>query len=153
MKKLLLSAVFVAPFLFSCDDDDPAQQMDYLIFGHFHGECLGEHCVETFKLTDTELYEDMTDQYRGENKNFFVLDAAQFEKVKTLKSKVPAALLSSPDGVFGTPDVADGGGIYVEVRVNGQTHAWEIDKTRSNIPEYLIPFVNEIESSIAAINQ
>lgn len=153
MKKLL-SAAFIASVLFSCEDDDPpAQHSDYLIFGHFYGMCLGEKCVETFKLTDTDLYEDTTDEYRGENKNFHLLDAAQFEKVKILKSKVPAGLLSSPDGVFGTPDGGDFGGIYVEVSVNGETHAWEIDRMHSNIPGYLIPFVNEIESSIAAINQ
>lgn len=50
--------------LSSCDDDSGMITSDeYLIFGHFYGFCEGEQCIEIFKLTEGELFEDQNDNY------------------------------------------------------------------------------------------
>ena len=46
------------------------------------------------------------------------------------------------------PDAGDWGGIYFEISEGGETEYWFIDKMRSNIPTYLVPFVEEIEQDI-----
>ena len=78
MKKIV-SALCCLCFILSCTDNDDENafllgDQDYLVFGHFYGMCAGEGCVETFKLTDLELFEDTVDDYSGTNLNFIKLD-------------------------------------------------------------------------------
>jgi hypothetical protein len=61
---------------------------DYLIFGHFNGMCIGENCIEIFKLDSCRLYEDNRDIY-PERDTFYVgtysqLTNQQFNAVKDL---------------------------------------------------------------------
>ena len=54
MKKLLLIGLILA----ACQQDDTIESesdLDYIIFGHFYGKCIGERCVEMYKLTDQFL--------------------------------------------------------------------------------------------------
>ena len=63
-------------------DDIALTDDDYLIFGHYYGECGGEGCIETFKLTSNTLYEDTLDNYSGSGPfNFVMLDANTFDQV------------------------------------------------------------------------
>lgn len=143
-------------FTISCHNEDVRGKDEndaYIIFGHFYGFCQGEKCVENFKLTNSKLFEETTDPYvlePGEG-TFVELDHSKFEQVKSLSSIIPQQLLQTTADVIGSPDAADGGGIYFETMVNGERKHWRIDKVKSNIPEYLIPFINEIEKDIALL--
>jgi hypothetical protein len=146
--------IFFAFFGFSCAKEEikgKDENESSIIFGHFYGFCSGEECVENFKLTNTKLYEETTDPYvlAPGTGTFVELDHSKFEQVRSLASMIPQQLLQTTDVFIGSPDAADGGGIYFETTVNGERRFWRIDKVRSNLPEYLIPFVQEIEKDIA----
>jgi hypothetical protein len=149
--------LLLACFVLSCEKDELSEKKDendsYIIFGHFYGECLGEKCVENFKLTNTHLFEETTDPYTlmPGTGTFVELDHSKFEQVKSLATMIPQQLLNTNDITIGSPDTADGGGIYFETKVNGEPKYWRIDKVRSNFPDYLIPFVEEIEKNIALL--
>lgn len=159
MKRLFLLFLILG----SCQKEqaptNPIQGKDpntnYILFGHYYGFCVGEKCVEIFKLTDASLYEDTLDLYPGSSKpyegNFKMLDQAKFNMVRDLSTKIPAALLLTDTRVIGMPDAADGGGIYFELTINGERRFWLIDKMKDNQPEYLKSFVTEIESKIALL--
>ncbi|HET6513035.1 MAG TPA: hypothetical protein VFH43_12645 [Candidatus Kapabacteria bacterium] len=130
---------------------------DYIVFGHFYGECVGEACVETYKLTDSQLFEDTSDVYPFGDKSypgrFELLNDSLFHAVKSLGDHIPTELLASPDTVFGMPDGGDWGGIYFERSEKGIVRFWLIDKMRSNNPDYLNPFVDKIEAAIDRLSQ
>ncbi len=153
MKKVWL----IALSLISCEHDDIKEiaPINYIVFGHFYGECFGEQCVELYKLTDTALYEDTADRfsnctdYKG---NFKLLDDALFQKVKALAQKIPQDLIVTNQQTIGQPDAGDWGGLYFEIRNEGMCQFWLIDKMKTNLPEWLIPLAVEIERDIELIN-
>jgi len=108
-------------------------------------------------LTDSDLYEDTRDQYPNSSKNydgsFVKLDKELFDQVEPIKSNIPEELIDSESNVIGQPDAGDWGGIYLEISHDGKIDFWLIDKMRSNLPDYLIPLVDEIESDIELINK
>lgn len=138
----------------SCNNDDAVnpKNYSYLIFGHFYGECMGEGCVETFKLTDTQLFEDTNDNYFGENLNFIELEHSKFELVKDLKNAIPSQLLDDNTPIFGCPDCADGGGLFIQYSKNGKAQSWRIDKIKSHVPDYLHAFMDQVNANIALIS-
>ncbi len=152
-------AICILIFLSSCEYEHLEKESsdnDYILFGHFYGFCMGEQCVEIFKLTDTALYEDTNDTYPVQSKSyegsFHQLDQTLFEKVKDLGTKIPQELLATESGVIGQPDAGDWGGLYFEISIKGKKQYWLIDKMKTNLPEYLKPFAADIESAIVVIN-
>ncbi len=154
MKNLtLLAFVFFVLILSSCSKNPVFDSENYLVFGHFYGECLGEGCVETFALTSDELFEDTNDNYRGTNFNFVKLSQEKFNLVTGLEDSFPEELLSASEDVFGCPDCGDWGGFYVEYVQDGIQQAWFIDTQLESIPSYLHEFAEEIREKISLINQ
>jgi len=156
MKKLIYVLFII---VISCQREDivPAGlNSDYIVFGHFYGECGGEGCIEIYKLTVSNLFEDSNDQYPNTNEpyngNFQLLDNSFFEKVNNLRTQIPHELLETKSVTIGQPDAGDWGGIYFEISIEGEKQFWLIDKMRMNLPEYLKPFVDEIENNIYLIN-
>jgi hypothetical protein len=154
--KRIISIFLIAT---ACQTDDIKQESmssDYIIFGHFYGECMGEQCVEIYKLADNSLYEDSKDEYplsnNAYNGIFQLLDNSLFEKVKDLRNHIPTELLEINSVFIGQPDAGDWGGIYFEIVTSGKKRYWLIDKMESNIPENLRPFVDKIENKIELIN-
>jgi hypothetical protein len=123
------------------------QKLDsYLIFGHFFGECGGEACVENFIITNSLLREDSKDQYGLTREFEFNIDLTdKLQQVKDLRNSIPEALLTSAP-VIGCPDCTDGGGIYIEIKADGVTKHWSIDKQRT--PDDLSEFVALVEAKI-----
>ena len=123
------------------------QKLDsYLIFGHFFGECAGETCVENFIITNSTLREDSKDQYGLTREFEFNIDLTdKLQQVNDLRNSIPEALLTSGP-VIGCPDCTDGGGIYIEIKTDGVTKQWSIDKQR--IPGDLSEFVAKVEAKI-----
>lgn len=150
-----LTLIFMVAIISSCnkDEENGIVGSDYLIFGHFYGECIGEGCVETFKLTGQKLFEDANDNYSGaEPFHFTELGNDKFEKVKDLVDFFPSALLDESEKVFGCPDCADQGGLFIQYAKNGILKSWRIDQSKSQVPDYLHPFMDMVNEKIALIN-
>ena len=154
MNKSLL-ILLLGIILIACDKDDMGinlSEQNFLVFGHFYGECAGEWCVETFKLTDAKLFEDTIDDYSGQSFDFVELDNALYEEVKDLEDFFPSELLDSNESVFGCPDCADGGGLFIQYSENGNVKSWRIDQAKNNVPDYLHSFMDEVNAKIELIN-
>lgn len=156
MKIGFLTLIFIALLFTSCSESDNSvntNTMDYLIFGHFHGECIGEGCVETFKLTGDRLYEDTLDHYYAENFEFIELSSEKFVQVKDIIDYFPNKLLNEKDTRFGCPDCRDQGGVFIQYSENGIVKSWRIDKDKDVIPEYLHSFIDKVNEKIRLINK
>ncbi len=141
---ILLSSCIIEPY--------EIKRPDYFIFGHFYGECMGENCVEIFKIENEMLYEDENDTYPTSTDfnmaKWKMLDKTEYEKVKNLGEFFPEKLLNDDKKVIGQPDAGDWGGIYIEIKI-GDTHKfWLIDKMRSNVPKEYHEFLNKVEEKI-----
>ena len=154
MKYIFLFLIVIGTFT-SCDKDGDnitINEQNFLIFGHFYGMCAGEGCVETYKLTDVKLYEDIVDDYSGQNLDFVELNNEQFELVNDLADFFPVQLLNESDAVFGCPDCADGGGLFIQFSDNGVLKSWRIDQVQNNVPTYLHDFIDQVNARIVLIN-
>lgn len=160
MKTNTLFIVMIASvvILTSCEkQNEIVEDTDYLIFGHFYGECIGENCVEIFKLESDRILEDENDTYPNQKTfytgNYNELDMLKFEQAKDLLDFFPQELLDESSVVIGQPDAGDWGGIYVEYNFNGVRKFWLIDQMKSNIPAYLHEFVDKTNEKIELINK
>ena len=147
-----LALLFTVVFLSSCSKTNNPARQEYLIFGHFYGMCGGEECIETFKLTDDILYEDIEDDYSKSSLIFNPIGNDKFEIAKDLREFIPAELLNETDQTFGCPDCNDQGGIYIQYSTNGKVHTWRLDQNKSDIPSYLHAFTDKVNEKIGLIN-
>ena len=158
---IVLSFILVSGL--SCEEECNCAgtgQFEYMIFGHFYGECGGEGCVEIFKLDDEALYEDTTDvypngleTYSGE---YVQLSDAKYQQVKDLLQEFPEELYAESKRVIGMPDAGDWGGIYVEIKLKDDPSLsgfWLLDQMESNMSQVYNEFVDKINAKIALINQ
>lgn len=138
------------------EDPQPTLDFEYLVFGHFYGECVGESCVEIFLLNSDELTEDINDQYPDANSryngDFAISHADKFSLVKDLPDFIPSRLLEEIQNRIGQPDAGDWGGLYIEYRKDGITKYWLIDQMKSNVPDYLHEFIDKVNEKISYIN-
>ena len=128
------------------------QKNDYLIFGHYYGECLGETCVETFKLIDGKLLEDQNDNYAPQNFDFVELSDSKYQEVNDIIDFLPDSLLIMNDATFGCPDCHDQGGLFIRYFNDGDLHTWQVDQQKSAVPTYLHEFVDKVNEKITLIN-
>jgi len=163
MKKIL--TFFLLSLLISCCDkyccnnkvgvQPQLVDNDFLIFGHFYGECSGPQCVKIFKLTKDKLYEETNYPYSGigSSKNYIFkeLPNDKFNVAKDLMSYFPNQLRSVTEKQIGCPDCRDQGGIYVELSENGAVKTWEIDNDKDAVPDYLPVFVSKVHEKIGLI--
>jgi hypothetical protein len=157
MNKYICFGFFMSILFFtSChkDGDSIVGNGDYLIFGRFYGFCVGEGCVETFKLTDTSLFEDTKDGYRAtEGFNFVELSNQKFNLVKDLADMVPAELLKEEEKTFGGPDTYDQGGLIIQISSGKKIKTWILDQNKLSLPSYLHPIRDSINAKIDLIGQ
>ncbi len=160
MKNILTLVLIALAFLTSCSDDDGVTLSgdNYLVFGHFYGECLGEQCVEIFRLEETRLLEDIKDRYpKQQDPEFYdgeyiELSNELFEGVRDLVDFFPARLLEESETRIGEPDAGDWGGLYIEYNFDGTRGFWLLDQMKTNVPEYLHPFIDKVNEKIRHIN-
>lgn len=123
-----------------------------LIFGHFYGECFGENCKVFYKLTENGLLSDTKHNYPSQNSfyagDYTLLSTAKYNATKDLINLFPADLLNENSTVIGQPDVADGGGIYIEYNFNGVHKFWLIDQMKNNVPEKYHVFIDKVNEKI-----
>ena len=154
MKKgfTLLMAIVILTSCIKDEDCITINEQNFLVFGHFYGMCGGEECVETYKLTDLKLYEDILDDYSGQNLDFVELDNETFEQINDLVDFFPNQLLNETDTIFGCPDCSDGGGLFIQYSDNGNLKSWRIDQFQENVPSYLHSFIDKVNEKISLIN-
>lgn len=157
MKSLGFKLLLVLALLrltINCSDDNAVNlpyDKSYIVFGSYFGECVGEPCIEIFKIENGALYEDTADIYPTtqlyEGK-FVQLPQTKYDMVKDIITKVPKQLLSDTNTVFGIPDAHDQGGLYLELKVNGERRFWMMDTFVNRLPEYLRTFANSLKEYI-----
>lgn len=137
---------------YSCDEEVPLSA--YLVFGHYYGECEGDHCIMMYKLTDSELLEDQKDRYAGRGfGSFKKMEQEKFKLADGLAEKVPVELIRQESQTFGCPDCADQGGLYI-LYARGTLHKeWRIDQDTGAVPTYLHSFVDEVNRRIALLRE
>ena len=125
---------------------------DFLVFGRFYGFCMGEKCIEIYRLQDGRIYEDVKDQYVS-NESFYQgdfepLSEEKYQQVKDLWNVIPSAIYEEDQVRFGCPDCADQGGIYLEIKT-GTFHAfWILDQSKSEVPNYLHELMDVVNSKV-----
>jgi hypothetical protein len=162
MKKiqLFIGLLIIGSFNIACqkDDDDieVSRSEDTFTFGHFYGECMGEYCVEIFRIEDNKVFEDTNDNYPNGN-GFYegdfsvLLSSENYEQVMGLVADFPADLWSEGGKIIGQPDAGDWGGLYLEYK-NGEDHNfWLLDQLKSNVPEGYHEFIDSVNAKIALL--
>ena len=157
MTRNILSMICLTIFLLtSCKKDEvELSDSDYIVFGHFYGECLGEQCVKIFRLEKDKPFEDTKKQYPNRF-NFYEGDYVQlsqqkFNDTKDLTNYFPTDLLNESDTVIGQPDAGDWGGLYVEYNVDGVRKFWLLDQMKSNVPSKYHNFIDKVNEKIAQL--
>ena len=156
--KLILFLSIIATFI-SCDKKETEittptiPDSNYIIFGHFYGECGGETCVEIYKLLQNSILEDNLDRYPtidGFNTgNYTVLSNEKFLAAQDLMTFFPSELLNETNEYIGMPDASDGGGLYIEYSFNGIRKRWFIDQFKQNVPAIYYPFMDKVNEKIS----
>ncbi|HCS20812.1 MAG TPA: hypothetical protein DIW47_09675 [Bacteroidetes bacterium] len=151
--KTIITASLMVLLLTACKKDAPKpSNPDYIVFGHFYGECMGEGCIEIFKLKEDKLLEDTNDLYPNSkdfyNGHYIQLSEQKFNATKELTSLFPPDLLNETKTVFGSPDAADGGGLYIEYNANGVRKFWLFDQMKGNVPSKYHAFMDKVNEKI-----
>jgi len=137
---------FTAIFLALCSKEVKPEQteVDYLIFGRYFGHCLGEECVNIYKLTGNALYKDTSKAFVMTDFEFVPMDQSDFEVAGSLIQQLPAQLLKSTESFFGCPDCHDQGGMYIALSTNEEIRTWRIDTDKRKVPGYLHHYMNQV---------
>jgi hypothetical protein len=158
MRRIAISGLFLLfnIFFVSCEEDEISLASDYLIFGHFYGFCIGESCIQIYKLERDKLLEDSNKTYPRYDEfyegSYMELDKTIFNQVEDIREHFPVEMLNEQDTVYGCPDCADGGGLYVEFKSDSLHRFWLIDQDKSRVPEYLYDFMDIINAKIDLVN-
>jgi len=134
MNKLFLIICLCLPIM-ACTDNEQVcvfGEGDYLIFGTFYGECAG-NCTVVYKIQNNFLFED--DQEIGIPEEIPFLPAplsnTKYQIAEEMLSTFPSDLLNSDKDIYGCPDCADQGGVYLETGKGNETRKWRIDAADS----------------------
>ena len=159
MKTLHYSILFLA-FLsfFSSEKEDQLvlQTGDHLIFGSFAGECIGDQCVELFKLSDTGLFETDDDRFPllpPFGGVFTAMSSDLFEDTKVLLEAFPTELLEREEESFGCPDCVDHGGIYLKYKDEEVYHVWILDTDIEALPAFLQDYTTLVAGKIRMLRE
>jgi len=154
--KILFSICLTFILFISCKQEDKTltiAQPDCFVFGHFYGKCMGEQCVEIYKLEDNKLFEDTKDKYPNRIDfyagNYVQLSNQKWLNTNDLMRSFPADLLNETDTVIGQPDAGDWGGLYVEYNFNGVRRFWILDQMKSNVPTKYHDFIDIVNQKIS----
>lgn len=153
IRKLLGKVIAIALLgsSLSCTKNEEVKP-DFLVFGSFFGFCVGEECIEIFRLENGKLIEDTTDQYPSReefyNGSYIDLSQEKYNEVKVLLSAFPRQLMDDDRTQFGCADCADQGGLYIESRIGSRHLFWILDQDRSNLPAYLHDFADLVNEKI-----
>jgi hypothetical protein len=158
-KSFFVIYIFQIFFITQCINYSEVEENgDYLVFGDFYGECVGEGCVDIYKIQNKKLYEDTLDFYPSylelpHQTNYVQLSIQQYLLVKDITIYFPDSLLHENDVLIGQPDATDGGGFYIETNNDGTLRYWLIDKIKSNVPVYLHSFMDSLDNKLILLQK
>lgn len=151
-----MSLLSLTLIVWSCQNSNPEIDRNYVVFGSFAGECIGEQCIEIFKIEQELLTEDTSDIYPSRQSlysgNFVPLPDQSYQRVKDIFDMIPNSLAYEQDIVIGMPDVVDQGGFYLELIVDGDKRFWLIDRDKHSVPAYLHETMDSLDSKIMQIH-
>ncbi len=140
-----------------CKDDDnmpnPLTDDDYLIFGTFYGECLG-NCTHLFKLEDGRLYADEVNIGIPEEIEFeeYPMSEEDYELAEELWD-VPDDITQSDQTIWGCPDCADQGGVYLEIFSTEGRSKYRIDTRNDDLTEDIIAYKDRVLQIVAELEE
>lgn len=144
--------------IFACHDSatvDP--QEDYIVFGQFNGFCIGESCIEFFKITPSRLLESNVDEYTEGGfysfEDFHDLSDDKFQLTKDLGEFMPQQLWAESTTHLGHADVSDVGSLYFEISNASGHRYWVFENGDFDMPQVYSEFMNKIREKISIINQ
>ena len=151
---LMMSFLLILLLFSSCDKsfDGMLEGEEYLIFGTFYGECIG-NCLIAYKIQENQLFEDDEDfgPFDGMNFKPDALSNEQFELAKLLLDDFPIDLLDSDKLVYGCPDCSDQGGVYLELKSDGLLRNWRIDMFNNEQSQEIVNYKRQIIEIINAL--
>ncbi|MBK9256336.1 MAG: hypothetical protein IPM42_12685 [Saprospiraceae bacterium] len=152
---IFITTIAILFVSFGCKKDEAFQEEDVLVFGEFRGFCMGESCIEIFRLEPDKLFEDLNDTYPN-GQDFYVgnwqlLSNDLFANVKDVIDFFPAELLEESRKVIGTPDSFDQGGYYIEYKSGDFHNFWIIDQDRKAVPTEYHEFLDKITAKVSQL--
>jgi len=149
----------------ACDKNDVQPEPEatlsetHFIFGTYHGFCMGD-CAELYKIENDALFADTTDRFYPFSEPYGTIEfqdtplsTERYTVAVELLAAIPDELLNSEEQTFGCPDCADQGGIYIEIKDGADVQAWNIDISEDNLPEFLVPFVQQIKAVLGELEE
>ena len=150
--------ILIALLALSCENE-PAfelQNTDYLIFGWYAGECAGD-CIAAFRVSNQSLEEDTTTRFYRQDYTFQagrVLDNDTWSRASTLISSLPTDLIQSGTDIYGCPDCADQGGIFLIFNQAGQTRTILLDTVDTDDQSTeIVSFKDEVTALIGEFRE
>jgi len=144
MKRIALGLLTASLLLFSCKKN-PEPPADYLVFGTFSAGCE-TGCFKLFQLSNGQLYKAIPGyslvQPQTQKFSSDPLPAEKYMLARELMEDFPAYLSNSTEEVFGCPNCADQGGLYLEQQQNGIVRKWKIDP--NDHPDELSSYLQQI---------
>lgn len=151
---ILLLGAIIALFAPGCADDplEPGASQ-YVIFGDYYGECVGEGCIDLYLIENGQVFEDTLDRYPSVSNlppetKFVAISNEAYDDLVAIFSDIPSRLFEESEVIIGEPDAGDWGGFYLQTLRDGKTRYWLIDKMEDNLPRYLRSFVPRLEEAI-----
>lgn len=142
----------------SCTIDQQVKyHYDYLVFGKYYGECIGENCVNIYKIADNKLFKDTAEilptwVHPYQASCYAELPDSLYRISEQLLGSIPDNFLADTTIVYGQPDAGDWGGYYVEAKYDNKVRYFLLDTKKENIPKALNGFQDELESIIDGLN-
>ena len=140
-----LSFFILILLLSSCSKTTVTNSGDPFIFGYYYGQCQG-NCTHMFQIIDNAVYPDEVD-YGFVDLRFSdePLSTEDYLLVQDLAQDIPQELLDSSTDVYGCPDCADGGGIYLEITVDSEVRKWQFDTVDTeDMSESIVAYKNKL---------
>ncbi|MFC2085823.1 hypothetical protein ACFLRO_01280 [Bacteroidota bacterium] len=155
MRLIRLTLVLASYIVAGCSEDPVGhlESDEHVVFGDFYGECLGEGCIDIFKIQDGRVFADTLDRYPSASMlphetAWVEISDDSFTSLCQIFSEIPTDLFLEEEIVIGQPDAGDWGGFYLETRLDDETRYWLIDKLEGNLPSYLRPFAERLDEAI-----
>ena len=152
MKIRLLTLILVsAGFLLGCDKEEVNISARYLVFGHSYGKCVGEECLEVFKLTQDSLYEDLEDNFFTGGAKFVALSKTKHTLALPLLTSYPEELRDEVNRTFGCPGCHDQASIIIQYFDGEKLQKFVVDEDKNMVPVFLHTYIDKIQKTIGLL--
>jgi hypothetical protein len=149
----LLLGIILLLLIGACEKEDIQQSNssnETLIFGLSYGFCLGDECVRLFKIEDGELFAEAgVERLRLDEPIPFQTEALpeqDYERALPLLNDFPELLTTAQDTIYGSPDAADQGSIFLQWQSEDINRFWLLDTRVDALPEELRNYAERVKT-------